>query len=92
MAANAASDIIKQILLIVAPIVLAWLANQFMGEKEQEPEAESTDVLGDLIGGRLQRRRAAAASLGTKRCLARAWLRLVELKIRINLCEELRAL
>lgn len=52
-AADVTGDLIKQILPIVAPIVLAWLANQFMGKKEEEPEAESTDVLGGLLGGLL---------------------------------------
>ena len=53
-------DLIKQILPIVAPIVLAWLANQFLGGKTEseapapKPKEESSsggigDLLGDLL-------------------------------------------
>lgn len=55
------SDLIQKILPIVAPIVLAWLANQFFGKKEQPAaSAPSTsgssgggigDILGELLGG-----------------------------------------
>lgn len=56
-------DIIKQILPIVAPIVLSWLASQFLGGKDEpaaapaaapEPEpAASGGGIGDLLGGLL---------------------------------------
>jgi hypothetical protein len=56
-------DIIKQVLPIVAPIVLSWLASQFLGgktetaaakpEPEPEPEASSSGGIGDLLGGLL---------------------------------------
>ena len=53
-------DIIKQVLPIVAPIVLSWLASQFLGGKTEsaapaakpEPEASSGGI-GDLLGGLL---------------------------------------
>jgi hypothetical protein len=54
-------DIIKQVLPIVAPIVLSWLASQFLGGKQDtataapaapEPEASSGGI-GDLLGGLL---------------------------------------
>ena len=56
-------DIIKQVLPIVAPIVLSWLANQFLSGKtdttaaapaaEPEPAASSDNSIGDLLGGLL---------------------------------------
>jgi hypothetical protein len=56
-------DIIKQVLPIVAPIVLSWLASQFLGGKTDtaaaapaaapEPEASSSGGIGDLLGGLL---------------------------------------
>lgn len=53
-------DIIKQVLPIVAPIVLSWLASQFLGGKtesaaapEPEPETSSSGGIGDLLGGLL---------------------------------------
>ena len=52
-------DIIKQVLPIVAPIVLSWLASQFLGGKEAEKpaaapkEEESSGGIGDLLGGLL---------------------------------------
>ena len=56
-------DIIKQVLPIVAPIVLSWLASQFLGGKteaaapaaapEPEPAASSSGGIGDLLGGLL---------------------------------------
>ncbi|WP_309714115.1 DUF937 domain-containing protein [Pseudolysinimonas sp.] len=56
-ASDVTGDIIKQILPIVAPIVLAWLAEQFLGGKKEEPaakEEESTSGgIGDLLGGLL---------------------------------------
>lgn len=52
-------DIIKQVLPIVAPIVLSWLASQFLGGKTEtaapaaaEPEASGGGI-GDLLGGLL---------------------------------------
>ena len=57
-------DIIKQVLPIVAPIVLSWLASQFLGGKTDstpaaapaaapEPEPASSGGIGDLLGGLL---------------------------------------
>jgi hypothetical protein len=56
-------DIIKQVLPIVAPIVLSWLASQFLGGKTEaaaapaaapEPEpAAAGGGIGDLLGGLL---------------------------------------
>jgi len=56
-------DIIKQVLPIVAPIVLSWLASQFLGgktetgaaaPKEEPKETESSSGgIGDLLGGLL---------------------------------------
>ncbi|MCU1417106.1 MAG: hypothetical protein JWP32_1280 [Schumannella sp.] len=57
-------DIIKQVLPIVAPIVLSWLASQFLGGKTDtataapapaapEPETSSSGGIGDLLGGLL---------------------------------------
>ncbi|HEV7743251.1 MAG TPA: DUF937 domain-containing protein [Pseudolysinimonas sp.] len=57
-------DIIKQVLPIVAPIVLSWLASQFLGGKTDaataapapaapEPQASSGGGIGDLLGGLL---------------------------------------
>ena len=47
--------IIKQILPIVAPIVLAWLANQFLGgsSDSKAKKSDSDGGLGDLLGGLL---------------------------------------
>jgi hypothetical protein len=56
-AGDVTGDIIKQILPIVAPIVLAWLAEQFLGGKKEEPAAKeeesSSGGIGDLLGGLL---------------------------------------
>ena len=53
-------DIIKQVLPIVAPIVLSWLASQFLGGKGETaapaaaPKEESSGGgIGDLLGGLL---------------------------------------
>lgn len=54
-------DLIKQILPIVAPIVLSWLASQFLGGKTESeapaaaPKEEETSSggIGDLLGGLL---------------------------------------
>jgi len=52
-----AGDLIKKVLPIVAPIVLAWLANQFLGQKsepkETAQESSSGGGIGDLLGGLL---------------------------------------
>lgn len=52
---NVTQDLIKQILPIVAPIVLAWIANQFLGGKKEQPASESSSSggIGDLLGGLL---------------------------------------
>lgn len=50
------SDIIAQILPIVAPIALAWIANQFFGgdKAAKNTQAEgSAGGIGDLLGGLL---------------------------------------
>lgn len=54
------SDIIGKILPIVAPIVLAWLASQFFGDKKEKtkskknaPAESSSGGIGDLLGGLL---------------------------------------
>ena len=54
-ASGVTDTIIQQILPIVAPIVLAWIANQFLGKKEEAPKEEASggNVLGDLLGGLL---------------------------------------
>jgi hypothetical protein len=47
--------IIKKVLPIVAPIVLAWLANKFLGGSSDSSSKGSSDGggLGDLLGGLL---------------------------------------
>jgi hypothetical protein len=55
---NITQDIIAKILPIVAPIVIAWLASQFLGKKEAAPAAPSPEPaksggIGDLLGGLL---------------------------------------
>src|SRR5690606_21846111 len=46
--------IIKKVLPIVAPIVLAWLANKFLGgSSESSSKGSSGGGLGDLLGGLL---------------------------------------
>ena len=51
--------IIEQVLPIVAPIVLSWIASQFLGKKDEAaPQAESKKEssgggIGDLLGGLL---------------------------------------
>ena len=54
-AGDVTQDIIKQILPIVAPIVLAWIAKQFLGQKEEPAAKEETSSggIGDLLGGLL---------------------------------------
>ena len=51
-------DIIAKILPIVAPIVLGWLASQFLGKKQAAPvevaaAPASSGGIGDLLGGLL---------------------------------------
>jgi hypothetical protein len=55
-------DIIKQVLPIVAPIVLSWLASQFLGGKDSstpaatpaaEPASSGGGGVGELLGGLL---------------------------------------
>lgn len=53
---NITQDIIAKVLPIVAPIVLSWLASQFLGKKEAAPAAQapaSSGGIGDLLGGLL---------------------------------------
>ncbi|MEO8528168.1 MAG: DUF937 domain-containing protein [Pseudolysinimonas sp.] len=62
-ASDVTGDIIKKILPIVAPIVLAWIANQFLGQKADTSSAKDAtpadtsssggigDLLGSLLGG-----------------------------------------
>ena len=46
--------IIKKVLPIVAPIVLAWLANKFLGgSSDAKKDSSSGGGLGDLLGGLL---------------------------------------
>jgi len=54
-AGDVTGDIIQKILPIVAPIVLAWIANKFLGGKKEESTAEafSGGGIGDLVGGLL---------------------------------------
>ena len=66
-AGDVTQDIIKQILPIVAPIVLAWLAEQFLGGKKDEPAAKeesSSGGLGDLLGGLLGGSGSSGSSSG----------------------------
>ena len=46
--------ILKKVLPLVAPIVLAWLANKFLGGSSESSSAGSSGGgLGDLLGGLL---------------------------------------
>ena len=67
-AGDVTQDIIKQILPIVAPIVLAWLAEQFLGGKKEETSAKeeesSSGGLGDLLGGLLGGNSSSSGSSG----------------------------
>jgi hypothetical protein len=53
--ANVTQDIIQQILPIVAPIVLAWLAKKFLGGDSSAAETTKADSssggIGDILGG-----------------------------------------
>jgi len=59
--ADITGDIIKQVLPIVAPIVLSWLASQFLGGGKTESAAPAAAAepassgggIGDLLGGLL---------------------------------------
>ena len=57
---NITQDIIAEVLPIVAPIVIGWLASQFFGKKQAAPAEPAAapessggidDLLGDLLGG-----------------------------------------
>ncbi len=55
---NITQDIIARVLPIVAPIVIGWLASQFLGKKDAAPSATaqapaSSGGVGDLLGGLL---------------------------------------
>jgi len=50
--ANVTGDLIQKVLPIVAPIVLAWVANKFLGQGSQRSSG-SQGGLGDLLGGLL---------------------------------------
>jgi hypothetical protein len=67
-AGDVTQDIIKQILPIVAPIVLAWLAEQFLGGKKEEPakeeESSTGGAIGDLLGGLLGGSSGSSSSTG----------------------------
>ena len=52
--ADVTKDIIAKILPIVAPIVLAWLAQKFLGGDKAESKADSkgsSGGIGDILGG-----------------------------------------
>lgn len=65
-AGEVTQDLIKQILPIVAPIVLAWIANQFLGKKDEPAATESSSSggLGDLLGGLLGGGSSSGSSSG----------------------------
>jgi hypothetical protein len=65
-AGDVTQDIIKQIIPIVAPIVLAWIANQFLGKKDEPAakEESSSGGLGDLLGGLLGGGSSSGSSSG----------------------------
>jgi hypothetical protein len=58
---NATSEIISQVLPIIAPIVMAWVASQFLGNKESAPEPKAKSQatendsplggIGEMLGG-----------------------------------------
>lgn len=56
-AGEVTKDIIAKVLPIVAPIVMAWLANKFFGQKTSKSTSASSsgnvlgDVLGSVLGG-----------------------------------------
>ena len=55
--ADVTNDIIAQLLPILAPIVLSWLASQFLGgdksskAEKAESKSESSGGIGDILGG-----------------------------------------
>ena len=51
--AKADESVIAKILPIVAPIVLSWLASQFLNKKKTDAAGSSQGALGDLLGGLL---------------------------------------
>lgn len=59
-------DIIQKILPIVAPIVLAWLANKFLGGGSSAKQADDNPLggIGDLLGGLLGGGGSSAKSSG----------------------------
>lgn len=68
---SASGDLISKILPIVAPIALAWLANKFLGGKDEpaKKEAQETggglgDMLGGLVGGLLSGGGSASGGAG----------------------------
>lgn len=56
---NVTKDLIAQLLPIIAPIVIAWVGSQLLGQKEEEAPAKketsssSGGGIGDLLGGLL---------------------------------------
>lgn len=57
-AGDVTKDIIAKVLPIIAPIVIAWIGSQFLGQKEAPAketakESESSGGIGDLLGGLL---------------------------------------
>jgi len=56
--------IIKKVLPIVAPIVLAWLANKFLGGGADAKKESSGGGLGDLLGGLLGGGSGSSSSSG----------------------------
>jgi len=58
-------DLIKKVLPIVAPIVLAWLANKFLGQGASKGSAtQGSGGLGDLLGGLLGGGSSSGSSAG----------------------------
>ena len=51
--AKADESVIARILPIVAPIVLSWLASQFLNKKKTDAAGSGQGALGDLLGGLL---------------------------------------
>jgi hypothetical protein len=57
-AGDVTKDIIAKVLPIIAPIVIAWIGSQFLGQKsepaaEKKAEPASDGGVGDLLGGLL---------------------------------------
>ncbi|MGV8970215.1 MAG: DUF937 domain-containing protein [Microbacteriaceae bacterium] len=54
---SATQEIIAQVLPIIAPIVMAWVASQFLGKKETETASKAAESdsplgsIGDMLGG-----------------------------------------